>query len=107
MTPPSHDTSLSKDRSSVGVRIPVVVSLIISLAIQVGLAWQLRVSIENGFTDFQEFYGAAMVVRSGHAAQLYDFSVQSAAQQVFTHRTLKSIQSSHYYNHAPYEVLLY
>lgn len=102
-----EEMPVSADASAVHRRIAVLISLLLSLAIQAGLAWELRVSIANGFTDFQEYYGAAMVVRAGRANQLYDASVQYSIQQSFTNRTLAGMSSSHYYNHSPYEVLLY
>ena len=98
---------ISATTSAAHRRIAVLIALILSVGIQAGFFWELRVSIANGFTDFQEYYGAAMVVRSGHAQQLYDPSVQSSVQQSFTHRTLAGFSSSHYFNHAPYEVLIY
>jgi Glycosyltransferase family 87 len=67
---------------------------------------ELRGRIERGYSDFTVFYTAATVLREGRGHQLYDASVQYAAQESFAGH-ISSRQGPLPYIHPPFEALVF
>jgi hypothetical protein len=85
-------------------RFLVIAAALVSVAIPIALAYQVRVQIGHGFSDFQGFYGAGKIVASGNGANLYDSATQVRMQRA---PKLPGIDTHHYYVHAPFEALLF
>jgi hypothetical protein len=85
-------------------RLLVIFSALVSVAIPIFIAFQVRVRVEHGFSDFQGFYGAGRIIDSGNGPNLYDLATQIRMQRV---EMLKGTFTHHYYIHAPFEAILF
>lgn len=63
--------------------------------------------ITQGLPDFTIFYTAGQIVRTGHAAELYDNNLQKAIQQAVTPTGLLKRGSILPYNHPPFEAVIF
>ena len=68
--------------------------------------WNVRTRIARGDPDFTAFYAAATLVRSGHAADLYNPSAQFRVQAQFTDNS-ELRRGPLRYIHPPFEALLF
>lgn len=86
--------------------VTILLAAIVALAIPISLAFQLRVAVENGFSDFQGFYDAATIIDSGDGARLYDLSLydQPRLKNILK---VPGIVVKHYYIHAPFEAIFF
>jgi hypothetical protein len=62
-------------------------------------------SLQNGFQDFTIYYMAGLLVRSGHAADLYNLETQYRTQLTFAHVPIR--QGPLPYNHPAFEAILF
>ena len=62
-------------------------------------------SLQNGFQDFTIYYMAGLLVRSGHAADLYNLATQYRTQLTFAHVPIR--QGPLPYNHPAFEAILF
>jgi hypothetical protein len=92
----------SKQASSVDARLLLMVLVFCILASNLTLFYLGR----NGlpYRDFKIFYVGALLVRSNHAAELYDFGLQRRLQTELLHIRLEEWLP---YNHTPFELLLF
>jgi hypothetical protein len=72
-------------------RVLLVAAVLICVAIDSFLAWELRLPITSGSTDFMAFYSAGRFVTEGNGAGLFERSPLVSAP----------------FTHAPYEALLF
>jgi hypothetical protein len=80
-----------------------VTFVILAPALLLGLIWlPLKTSGLGTSADFIQFYGVGRIIRAGHAANIYDYESQAAAQREFTTNTVPMI-----FNHPPFEALLF
>ena len=63
--------------------------------------------VPMGFPDFSIFYTAARILRQGHAANLYDDSLQEAVQRSFAVTAVDKRGCILPYNHPPFEALIF
>lgn len=86
--------------------LTISLAALVALAIPISLAFQLRVAVENGFSDFQGFYDAATIINSGDGARLYDHSLydQPRLKNILK---LPQIAVGHFYIHAPFEAIFF
>ncbi|WP_162601281.1 glycosyltransferase family 87 protein [Occallatibacter savannae] len=86
--------------------LTILLAALVALAIPASLAFQLRVAVENGFSDFQGFYDAATIIDSGDGARLYDLSLydQPRLKNILK---VPGIIVRHYYIHAPFEAIFF
>ncbi len=83
----------------------VVVFLLAMTLCNFILAFQLIPKVRNGYQDFTIFYTGALLVRSGHAASLYDLATQFRTQQLFTNVPIRLGPLP--FNHPPFEALFF
>ena len=92
----------SQQTSSIDARLLLMVLVFCILASNLTLFYLGR----NGlpYRDFKIFYVGALIVRSNHAAELYDFELQRRLQTESLH-----IRPEEWlpYNHTPFELLLF
>jgi hypothetical protein len=62
-------------------------------------------SLQNAFQDFTIYYMAGLLVRSGHASDLYNLATQYRTQLTFAHVPIR--QGPLPYNHPAFEALLF
>ena len=87
-------------------RLAICFYLATMAALHLGLAWNSRRLIREGYSDFAIFYTAGRIVRDGFGPQLYDPDLQYAVQRAFAPRVAIR-QGPLPYNHPPFEALLF
>ncbi len=80
--------------------------LVATLLVHVVLAWNVRESIREGYSDFKIFYTAGKMIRAGQGSQLYDEATQLQVQEGFAPQATVR-QGLLPYNHPPFEALLF
>jgi hypothetical protein len=84
----------------------IALSALLALAIPTGLAFQLHVQVENGFSDFQGYYDAATIIDSGNGSHLYDLDFYNQPRLLKIMK-VPGLMSRHFYIHAPFEALFF
>jgi hypothetical protein len=84
----------------------VFVCFALLAALNVSLLWSVRDKIRVGFGDFGHFYAAALIVRNGNGARLYDYEQQRQVQSgLFP--DVDTRPEPLIFNHMAYETLLW
>jgi len=84
-------------------RVFIAILAMLSVIIPCGIAWQLRVPMNTGSSDFASFYAAGKIINSGQGTRLYDWSKQVVVQNAIP--TDGRQNGFLPYAHAPFEAL--
>jgi hypothetical protein len=97
----------SSKGQAIGRSIVLAVTILLSLYLQFGIAWQYRRSINEGSPDFRNLYTAGKIVDSGRADQLYNRDLQEQVQKSIFGGSVKGEFNFLPYIHPPFEAIVY